>query len=161
MTPPADAAARTTTPRSGAPRSGAQPAPRRDQPSRPPLRVAPEPSRFRLPLRGIRAGRVGTIAGIALFVAMFALAAFQTVIIKSQADIDATTRAIAEQEALQRDLDYTLADLNSPQRVSEAAARLGLITPNSKVYLQPGPTDDLDASLTPSDSAASRGSTAP
>jgi hypothetical protein len=146
MTPPAAGSAARST----APRSPGQPgAPRRAQPSRPPLRVAPEPNRFIVPFRGLRATRVGTIAGIALFVAMFALAAFQTVIIKSQADIDATTAEIAEQETLQRELDYRLADLNSPQRVAEAAARLGLLTPGTVTYLQPDATDALNSALPP------------
>ncbi len=78
---------------------------------------------------------------------MFALAAFQTVIIKSQADIDATARQITEQETLQRQLDYELADLNSPQRISRAAGELGLITPGLVTYLQPEATDEIKAAI--------------
>jgi hypothetical protein len=162
MTPPAaSSAARSVAPRSATPAG----APRRAQPKRPPLRVAPEPNRFVVPFRGLRPGRVGTIAGIALFVSMFLLAAFQTVIIKSQADIDATTHEITEQETLHRQLDYQLADLNSPKRVADAAARLGLITPGTVTYLQPDATDSVNASLAPTsadgDAAASESGAGP
>lgn len=112
-------------------------------PSRPALRVVePAPRR--------RVGRAGTIAGVVLFVALFALAAFQTVLIRTQARIDDLDRRIAEEEARRTDLTLRLADLRSPDRiVSVATDRLGMIAPGTVAYLQPRPDDDVRATYRP------------
>lgn len=120
--------------------------PRRNPPvtsRRPDLRVVDSPPRRTV-------GRVGTLAGAALFVALFALAAFQTVLIRTQARIDELDRRIAEQEQRQVDLRLELADRRAPERiVSVATERLGMIAPGTVAYLQPQPDDDARATYQP------------
>lgn len=98
-------------------------------------------------LRRLRPGRVGTIAGTVLFVAMFALAAFQTLIIKEQGTLDDLNERIRSEELRQRDLELALVDLQSPARITEAAHELGMITPGAITYLQPKPDDDAAATF--------------
>jgi hypothetical protein len=90
---------------------------------------------------------VGTLAGVVLFVAMFALAAFQTLIIKEQGTLDDLNERIRTEELRQRDLELALVDLRSPARVTEAARKLGMITPGAITYLEPKPDDDAAAML--------------
>jgi cell division protein FtsB len=126
-------------------------------PARPPLRVV-EPRTA--PRRRLRPGRVGTIAGVLLFAALFAVAAFQTVLIKGQADLDALDDRLAAEEVRHRDLALTVAELQSPDRITTAAKeRLGMIEPAGVVFLRPdagaaAPSPDAgspeDASTSPS-----------
>jgi cell division protein FtsL len=116
-------------------------------------RRAPTPSR-RPDLRVVdaaprrRAGRVGTIAGIALFATLFGLAAFQTVLIKNQARIDDLNRRIDAATAETDTLALQVADLESPGRIiAVARERLGMIDPGSVTYLRPGGDDDARALL--------------
>ena len=103
-----------------------------------------------------RVGRVGTLAGAALFVALFAVAAFQTALIRTQARIDELDRRIVEQQERHLDLELQLADRRAPDRVvSVATERLGMIAPATVVYLQPRPDDDARAAYRPSPPAAS------
>lgn len=123
--------------RAAEPRSGAA------SERRPDLRVVhPGPRR--------RAGRVGTVAGIALFVALFGLAAFQTVLIKNQARIDDLDRRIDVAQAESQTLARQVAELESPARITAAARdRLGMIDPGSVTYLLPAADDDARAHLPP------------
>ncbi len=125
---------------------------------RPDLRVV-EPARRQGDRR--RVGRVGTIAGVALFAALFGLAAFQTVLIKTQSRIDDLDRRIDAVSAETRDLRLQVADLESPARITAAARdRLGMIAPGSVTYLRPGADDAARAALptTPAPDPAPAGS---
>jgi cell division protein FtsL len=114
---------------------------RRDEQPRPPLRVVEPADR-----QSLRPARVGTLAGVVLFVALFALAAFQTVLINSQSHLDDLNQQVAEQEARSEQLDLLLADLQSPQRITSAAReRLGMVAPNSVTFLESSPDDELRA----------------
>jgi cell division protein FtsB len=125
--------------------SRAEPRRRGGSPARRPVLRVVEPAPRR------RVGRTGTIAGIVLFTALFALAAFQTVLIRTQARIDDLDRRITAEEDRRRDLTLRLADLRSPDRiVSVARDRLGMISPATVAYLQPGPDDDARATYRPS-----------
>jgi cell division protein FtsL len=111
---------------------------RRDEQPRPPLRVVEPADR-----QSLRPARVGTLAGVVLFVALFALAAFQTVLINSQSHLDDLNQQVAEQEARSEQLDLLLADLQSPQRITSAAReRLGMVAPNSVTFLESSPDDE-------------------
>jgi cell division protein FtsL len=114
---------------------------RRDEQPRPPLRVVEPADR-----QSLRPARVGTLAGVVLFVALFALAAFQTVLINSQSHLDDLNQQVAEQEARSERLELLLADLQSPQRITSAAReRLGMVAPNSVTFLESSPDDELRA----------------
>lgn len=118
---------------------------RPDEVERPPLRVVEPPRRPRL-----RPGRVGTIAGVLLFAALFGLVAFQTVLIKAQAQIDTLGNKVAAQEERHRDLGLQLAELQSPERVIDAAKeRLGMIEPGSVEFLRPSADDDARSAYDP------------
>lgn len=114
---------------------------------RPPLRVVEPAPAAR---RRVRLGGVGTLAGVLLFAALFAVAAFQTVLIKGQADLDALDGRLATEEVRHRDLALTVAELQSPSRITTAAKeRLGMIEPDGVVFLRPGPSDDSAAAYSP------------
>ncbi len=110
------------------------------KPKRPELHVV-EPKRDR-----IRPARVGTIAGVLLFLALFALAAFQTVLIRAQDHLDNLNSAVAQQTDLDQQLKLQLADLQSPEHIAQVARdRLGMIAPNTVTFLEPTPQDDANA----------------
>jgi cell division protein FtsL len=90
--------------------------------------------------------RVGTIAAVLLFVALFALAAFQTVLIRAQDRLDHLNADVAEQDEHHRQLSLEVADLQSPERIAQVARdRMGMIAPHTVTFLEPHPTDDEDA----------------
>jgi cell division protein FtsL len=117
----------------------------RVQPNRPELRVVEAPARDR-----IRPARVGTVAGVLLFVALFGVAAFQTVLIRAQDRLDELNRDVAEQTEAARQLELELADLQAPDRIArEARDRLGMIAPYTVTFLEPTPHDDAAATYEP------------
>jgi cell division protein FtsB len=114
-------------------------------PERPDLRVVPEKR------DGLRPARVGTIAGALLFLALFALAAFQTVLIRAQDRLDDLHGDVAEQTELDEQLTLQLADLQSPERIAQVARdRLGMIAPHTVTFLDPRADDDQKATYDPS-----------
>ena len=132
------------------------PEPRVDREGRrPELRVVDAPTRDR-----IRPARVGTIAGALLFLALFSVAAFQTVLIRAQDRLDDLNHSVAEQSELDRQLQLQLAELQSPERIAQAARdRLGMIAPNTVTFLEPSLDDDAAASYVapPTTSVTTRG----
>jgi len=153
---PAESAARQTAAR----QSTARQAGKRGtaEPKRPDLRVVDAPKRD-----GLRAARVGTIAGALLFVALFGLAAFQTVLIRAQDRLDDLNRDVSAQTQLDEQLRLQLADLQSPERIAQVARdRLGMIAPHTVTFLEPTPGDDAAATYvaptttTPKNSTAAR-----
>jgi hypothetical protein len=129
------------------------------------LAPSPEPAGAERPdLRVVgrvrrRRWQVGTVAGIILFAALFAVAGFQTLIVSQQKRLDDLgARIAAETDAGQR-LDDDLALLQSPQRITtEATERLGMVAPPGVAYLQPRDDDDARAGEVP---AATPPTTAP
>jgi cell division protein FtsB len=139
------------------PRSSTARAPQRAVPARQPERTRP-PLRLVKPgeLPRLRPGRVGTVAVVLLFGALFALAAFQTVIIRSQGHLDDLNARIQTEESRQQALELELADRQSPERITAAARSLGMIAPGEVTFLLPTPGDDAAAVyVEPLDPAAS------
>lgn len=139
MSPAGHGAARQTAARPASTRPADRRATARS--ARPTLRVvdAPKPER-------LRAARVGTIAGALLFVALFGLAAFQTVLIRAQDRLDDLNHDVATQTELDEQLRLQLADLQSPERIAQVARdRLGMIAPHTVTFLEPTPDDDAGA----------------
>jgi len=113
---------------------------------------------------GNQLGRIGTLAAVALFVSVFGVVVFQTLIVQGQARLDnLNARAAAEQER-SRDLHQQVADLEAPARIVDAARnRLGMVPSGSVVYLSPGPDDATRsgyvAPATPATTAAPKSTT--
>jgi len=111
---------------------------------RPELRVVEPASRRR------RGWQVGTIAGLLLFLALFAVAGAHTLIVQQQRHIDDVNARIASAEEEAEALEVALAELQSPERiVREARERLGMVPAPSPVYLRPAETDDARAAEVP------------
>jgi cell division protein FtsL len=128
---------------SGPLRRGAEPA---TVPTRAPERELRVVERTR---RG-RGWQVGTVAGVLLFLALFAVAGFQALIVTHQKSLDDLTTRISAEEERARALEDDLAELQSPQRITEIAKdRLGMVSPPEVVYLQPRDDDDARAGEVP------------
>jgi len=124
-------------------RIGVAPTPGHGVEARPDLEVV-------TPRRQRRSWQVGTVAGVVLFVALFAVAGFQTLIVSSQKNLDELNRGIGAAATTGQRLDNQLAELQSPQRITtEATQRLGMLSPPAVGYLQPGPDDEARASEVP------------
>ena len=82
------------------------------------------------------------------------MAGFQTLIVSSQKRLDELDRGIAVATSQAQQLDNQLAELQSPQRITdEAVQRLGMLSPPGVVYLVPGPDDDARAAEVPEPSS--------
>jgi hypothetical protein len=89
-----------------------------------------------------------------LFVALFAVAGFQTLIVSSQKRIDELDRSIVAATEEAQQLENRLALLQSPQRITaEATERLGMLSPPGVGYLIPAPDDDARAAVVPEPSS--------
>jgi cell division protein FtsL len=106
--------------------------------------------------------RVGTIAGLVLFLALFAIAGAQALIVQQQRHIDELSGQITDAQARAEDLEIELAELQSPQRItSEAASHLGMVPGPTPVYLQPREGDDARAAEVPPTTVAPTTTTPP
>ncbi|HEY6533540.1 MAG TPA: septum formation initiator family protein [Acidimicrobiales bacterium] len=119
--------------------------PRRDRDEAAELRVVEPAHRRRR-----RHWRVGTVAGLMLFVALFLVAGAQTLIVQQQGHLDDVNERIdaAEQEAARLQIEVT--ELRSPERIQhEAETKLGMVPAAEPVYLHPRLDDDARASESP------------
>lgn len=93
-----------------------------------------------------RRRHIGTVACAVLFVALFAVAGSQAYLVQQQRHIDRTNIKISRAEDDAELLRIELAQLQSPQRITQdAAAKLGMIPAPTPVYLEPRVTDDQHA----------------
>jgi hypothetical protein len=97
-----------------------------------------------------RRRHIGTVACAVLFVALFAVAGSQAYLVQQQRHIDSTNIKISRAEDDAELLRIELAQLQSPQRITQdAAAKLGMIPAPTPVYLEPRVTDDKHAAEEP------------
>ena len=136
-------------------RAGAAPAPAPRRAKVAPVREA-EPRAGRLAAVGatLRSGnalgRVGTLAAVALFVCVFGVVVFQTLLVQGQARLDSLAKHRTAEELRARELHRQLADLNAPGRiVSVAREKLGMVAPTDVGYLVPAADDDAKAAWVP------------
>jgi len=125
-------------------------APGRGRPRPGPADERPELDVVRAASPRRRSWQVGTLAGAVLFLALFAIAGAQALIVQRQQHLDAVDARIeaAEQEAEQ--LRDDIAELQSPERIKEEAIeRLGMVQAPPPVYLQPTEGDDARAAELP------------
>jgi cell division protein FtsL len=94
---------------------------------------------------GNQLGRVATLAAVALFVSIFGVVVFQTLIVQGQARLDTIAARTAVETQRAKDLRQQVADLESPSRIVSAANQLGMISPGQVAYLKPGADDDAKA----------------
>lgn len=113
-----------------APQRAPRPAPRRDAPRRPDLRVVPRPR------RRIRA--LGALVVVLVFGAAFALVVFQTILVQNQQRLDQLEERIDEETDRYQRNRLQIAELESPDHiVAEATQRLGMVPPPGVTYLTP------------------------
>jgi cell division protein FtsL len=112
---------------------------------------------------GSQLGRIGTLVAVALFVSVFGVVIFQTLIVQGQARLDNLNAKTAAEQERSRDLHQQVADLEAPSRIVAAARdRLGMVPSGPVGYLSPRPDDgDRSAYVAPptTTSSSSRSST--
>jgi hypothetical protein len=98
---------------------------------RPDLRVvAPERGRT------LRLRILGAVAATLLFGALLGLAVFHSVLVQGQLQLDGLDDQIAEEQVRQSELRFEEARLAAPERIQAEAARLGMVPPVDREYLQ-------------------------
>lgn len=105
------------------------------------LRTVERPVR---PVRRLRPTIVGALVVCVVFGALLAAAVFQSMLVTGQDHLDDTNRQIAaEERALQADR-ARLAAAQSPERLAVEAARLGMVEPTGRDWVQSGPGSTVD-----------------
>jgi cell division protein FtsL len=105
------------------------PAPRAPRVERPELTVVPA-GRSRL---GV--GLVVVLAVVALFASLPGLAVFHTMLVESQAELDTLDAEIRTAEEQAEDLRVEITEAEAPERILEAAERLGMVPAGDVVVL--------------------------
>ena len=115
-----------------APQHHPRPAPNQpaDQPRRH-LQPAPRPRRKLMSL-------VGWVAAATVVIALFALALFHAVIVDRQTTLDGLNEQLEEVRVENEKLRLYVARAEAPDRIrAEALYRLGMVEPESRIYLSP------------------------
>ncbi|HEX7132718.1 MAG TPA: hypothetical protein VF228_09085 [Iamia sp.] len=99
-----------------------------DAPTRPELRVVPP----RRPTGAIVVASLVLVFGVLL-----ATAALNTMLVSGQRDLDRIEAEIREGEQRNQALELQVAELESPDRVVEAAEAQGMIEPETVIWLTP------------------------
>ncbi len=73
----------------------------------------------------------------ALFATLLAVAIAQTVLVQGQVRLDSLDAQLTEEQARYQELRTTVAELESPTRIVDAAHQQGMVTPDDLIYLQP------------------------
>jgi len=117
-------------------RSVAVPQPRRTPATRerrPQLRVVDAPASRRLSLTAITTLAVG-----AVFAVLFGLVVCHTLLLQNQQRLDRISADVTEAQAKYQSLRLQVAQLQSPQRIIDAAThKLGMVPPDGTTYLTP------------------------
>ncbi len=104
-------------------------------PARRPLRLVPPPRRR---ASGIDARLVWRAAGVAIFAGLFLVVGIRAVMASTQIDVDSLEAQVATRQAAVRSLRLEVSGLADPVRInSEAIGRLGMLRPESVVFLAP------------------------
>lgn len=104
---------------------------------RPQLRVVEDQAPRRLSLGVITVLAVGGI-----FAVLFGLAVFHTMLLQNQQRLDRISSEVSEEKARYQSLRLQVAQLESPQRILDAATtRLGMVPPEGTTYLTPAAGD--------------------
>ena len=119
---------------------------------RPHLRVVP-PNTLSRRGRQRRARRFGVLLGVMVFIAVFGVVAAHVLLTQRQFRLERLENQAAAQEAKYEQLRLQVAQLESPDRVVDAARALGMVPPASVTYLTSSGTDpaSVSAQHSPSD----------
>lgn len=118
--------------------------------TRPAPAPAPAPiadQHLRVVRRPVGRGRrlaIGALVVVVVFGSLLCAAVFQAMLVTGQDHLDDTRREIAEtQQALQRER-ARLAAVQSPEHLALEAARLGMVPPPGRDWVQAAPSDGVD-----------------
>jgi len=87
--------------------------------------------------RRFRPGVLGSLAVGMILVILFALASLQALLVQRQLEIDDVQRTVIELQAERNRLLTDVALLESPERIVSEAEQMGLVRPETVVYLTP------------------------
>lgn len=142
------ALATVTSPRSAAVRSLRSV--EADAPARPDLRVVPP----RRPTGAIVVASLVLVFGVLL-----ATAALNTMLVSGQRDLDRIESEIREGEQRNQALRLQVAEMESPDRIVEAAEAQGMVEPDEVIWVTPRPDGGSDAMTSTSESSGDGTST--
>jgi cell division protein FtsL len=95
--------------------------------------------------------RAGVVLTMLAFVALFGVAVCHALLIQGQAGVDELDQRVATAQARYQRLRLQVAELESPQRIAQAARDMGMVPAGQTVWLtpdEPAPADDApDAGL--------------
>jgi cell division protein FtsL len=110
-------------------------------------RPAERPNHLRVvaPSERVRRRRLTPAMGVlitaALFATLLAVAVAHTVLVQGQVRLDELDAQLVEEQARYQELRTDVAELESPDRIVEAAKGQGMVIPDDLVYLQPSAPD--------------------
>jgi cell division protein FtsL len=81
--------------------------------------------------------RAGVTLVVLLFAALFLVAVSHALLIESQVRLDDLDAKVAKEQTKYEDLRQEIADLESPARIQEAAAELGMVPAGDRVWITP------------------------
>jgi cell division protein FtsL len=91
-----------------------------------------------------------SVAVVTIFLALFGLVVFHTVLVQHQSRLDDLDSQLAEERDRGRDLSHEIAELESPDRIRTVAEQeLGLIPPPEVLMLEPVDAPPAAAGTTP------------
>lgn len=89
------------------------------------------------------------VAIIVVFGSLLGIVIVQTFIVQNRVQLDAISSELSAERALNQELRLEVVELESPERILDAAVRrLGMIRPDERTYL-PGVDPDLHAIVQP------------
>jgi len=104
--------------------------------------------------RRLWVGLIATLSVLTVFFLLLGLAAFQTLLAQGQARLDGLDRTTAEARTRNETLRLQVAQLESPERVLQAAQeRLGMVPPAAVTYVMPSAETAAEVARAASDAA--------
>jgi cell division protein FtsL len=90
---------------------------------------------------------VTVLAVGAIFVVLFGLVVFHTMLLQNQQRLDRLDAQVTDAQARYQSLRLQVAQLEAPQRIIDAAThKLGMVPPNGTTYLTPAAAKDASTS---------------
>ena len=87
-------------------------------------------------------GALTVLIGSAIFLVLFGLVVFHTVLLKNQQRLDQLDRDVRDAQAQYQQLRLQVAELEAPQRIIDVATtKLGMVPPDGTTYLTPAAGD--------------------
>lgn len=117
---------------------------------------APRPNHLRVvaPTERVRrrlSPATAVLLTAAVFATLLAVAVAQTVLVQAQVRLDRLDAQLSAEQARYQELRKDAAELESPERIVDAARAQGMVIPDDLLYLQPPAADALAAGPTAGD----------